>query len=138
MQRIAITAALLLVTAPAMAAETVVSLDRRDCARLVRYTPAPDVAYRPGVDAHGRKVVPADLGGTGEIALPTRFEIPIKVDLSDRLGIPPNGDADYIARFPVGAVTADEDGRIAFNGVPLTDDEAADLAARCQRVGAGR
>ena len=54
-------------------AQTNVSIDRRDCARLVRYVAPADVAYKPGVDAHGRKVVPADIGGCPQIVLPDRF-----------------------------------------------------------------
>ena len=41
-----------------------------DCSRLVRHQPAPDVAYRPGVDARGRAVVPADIPGSGADAIP--------------------------------------------------------------------
>ncbi len=46
-------------TVPA-AAELVV-ISRADCARVVAHEPAPDVAYRPGVDTRGRAVAPADL-----------------------------------------------------------------------------
>ena len=122
---------------PAMA-ETTIVLDQSDCARLVRHVADADVAYQPGVDVHGNAVAPADLGGGAQIALPDRFEFPITVDLGDRLGIPVRSDADYIARLPVGTVSAGVDGRVTFNGVPLTDAEAADLAARCQQVSRNR
>ena len=42
----------LLAAAPA-AAELVV-ISRADCARVVAHVPAPDVAYRPDIDARGR------------------------------------------------------------------------------------
>jgi hypothetical protein len=115
-------------------ARTIVSVDRRDCSQLTRHTPSADVAYKSGVDARGRAVAPANIGGDRPVVLPDRFEIPITVDLGDRLGIPPSGDADYIAEFPVGAVTVTADGRVVFNGVPLTDDEAAELSALCQQI----
>lgn len=139
MIRAALPLLLLLFVLPSVAqAGTTLSLERRDCARLVRHVPDAGVAYKPGVDAHGRKVAPADLGDGNAVALPDRFEFPVTVDLGDRLGIPVGGDADYIARMPVGIVSVGVDGRVAFNGVPLTDDEAAELAARCQDTGAGR
>ena len=126
------------VLATSAQAGTKLSLDRRDCAVLARHVPSADVAYTPGVDAHGRKVVPADLGGGNGVALPDRFEFPVTIDLGDRLGIPAGGDADYIARMPVGTVSIDPGGHVAFNGVPLTDDEATELSARCQSIGTGR
>ena len=138
MRTIAILAVLLILTVPAAAEERAISLDRRDCAGLVRHALSSDVTYKPGVDARGGKVAPADLGGGNPIDLPERFEIPISIDLGDRLGIPLGGSANYLARFPVGTVTVARDGRVAFNGVPLTDDETAELAARCQQTGAGR
>ena len=36
----------------------------------MRHEPAPDVAYQPGVDVHGRAVAPADLNGGSQIELP--------------------------------------------------------------------
>lgn len=73
---------------PAGAGKVVVST--RDCARLVtEHTPAPDVAYRPGVDARGRKVVPADLnGGYPQIKAPREIEFDVRVDLRNFLGGP--------------------------------------------------
>lgn len=38
-----------------------VRLSADDCQRLIPHTPAPDVAYRPGADVHGRDVAPATL-----------------------------------------------------------------------------
>ncbi|RMD62947.1 MAG: hypothetical protein D6826_06185, partial [Alphaproteobacteria bacterium] len=67
-------------------------LTKSDCARLVKHVPAPDVAYRPGVDVRGRPVTPADVDGGVSIAVPETIEIPIKVDLQDRFGLPANSD----------------------------------------------
>ncbi len=77
----------LLLAAPAFAAEVVVSA--RDCADLVRHRPAPGVAYRPGVDVHGRSVVGADLnGGYAHIKPPAELSFDIKVPLRNFLGGP--------------------------------------------------
>ncbi len=96
--------------APAAAHEkATVAITRADCARLVAHVPAPDVAYRPGVDVYGREVVPADLGGAPRIELPKTILINIEIDLLQRFGIPAN-PALYDADAEVGEV-AYRDGR---------------------------
>jgi hypothetical protein len=127
-------AGLLAVSAAAVAApdEMVVTISKADCDRLVTHQPAPDVPYRPGSDVYGRPVVPADLNGGPEIALPETIRIPITVDLFDRFGIPANSDS-FEADALVGEVTYG-DGRAYFNGLPLQDDAAAELSALCQRL----
>lgn len=46
------------------------AFDASDCRWLVRHIPDADVAYKPGVDVHGKPVVPADLNGTYNLELP--------------------------------------------------------------------
>jgi len=46
-------------------AEEKVAVTPADCRRLVAAVPAADVAYKGGVDVHGKKVVGADLPGGG-------------------------------------------------------------------------
>jgi len=54
---------------------THVIISTQDCQRLVRHVPAPDVAYKPGVDVHGKTVAPADLAGSNTIyQLPDHIE----------------------------------------------------------------
>ncbi|MGE0254014.1 MAG: hypothetical protein AB7N54_16425 [Alphaproteobacteria bacterium] len=127
----------LLLAAPAAAQQRTVSVTAADCARLVKHQPAPDVAYRPGVDVHGRPVAPADLDGGTPIALPERFAIPVTVDMAEKLGIPPLGSgALHGGEIAVGTVVVTADGRATFNGQPLQSDASAALAAACQRTGA--
>ena len=57
------------------------TVSKKDCARIVRYAPSADVAYKPGVDAYGRKVAPADLGGGSALKLPKEITIDIGIDL---------------------------------------------------------
>lgn len=106
---------------------------KADCQRLVKHVPAPDATYRPGVDVDGDPVVPADLGGGVRIDLPESFAIPIEVELFERFGIP-SDPARFDADLVVGEVTVDIEGRAYFNGQPLQDEAAAELAAKCQRV----
>lgn len=109
-----------------------VRVSEADCARFATHIPNSDVAYKPGVDVHGNKVVPADLGGGVTINAPKSFEIPITIDLQKRLGIPVSPSQYQTQNFTVGVVKW-EDGRATFNGEPLQSEEAAKLSALCQK-----
>ena len=124
--------AISIIYAAAVVRAQVVQVTAQTCADLVRYRPAPDVAYKPGVDAEGRPVAPADLGGGVSIALPKTFEIPITVDLQRLLGIPADPALFQTDQFRVGTVTY-ADGRAYFNGQQLQDEAATELSDLCQR-----
>lgn len=128
--------AVLAAAAPACAAEmSGITVKGRDCADLIAHIPAPDVAYRPGVDAHGKPAAPADLGGTSfAYRLPDTINIPITVELAERLGIPAIPGL-YKAEADIGLVEFRlDDGRAWLNGLPLTSDEAHVLARACRQV----
>ena len=115
-----------------------VTIRTADCAHLVRHAPAPDVAYQPGIDVRGRRVVPAEVEGGVTLDLPEAFAIPINVDLQKRLGIPADPAQFQTRDFTVGTVTW-KNGQGYFNGQPLQSEEATRLAALCQeRLGRGR
>jgi hypothetical protein len=131
-------ACLLIAGAPGLipglaSAETgAIEITRADCSRLVKHTPAPDVAYQPGVDVHGNPVAPADLDGGYQVALPRVIRIPITVLLQDRFGIPENSVL-YKAEAEIGVAEIDlTDGRVTFNGQDLATAEARALSAACQ------
>ena len=109
-----------------------VTVSEADCARFTAHAPSNGVAYKPGVDVHGNKVVPADLGGSVTISAPKSFEIPITMDLQKRLGIPVSPSQFQTQNFTVGVVKW-ENGRATFNGEPLQNEEAAKLSALCQQ-----
>jgi len=117
--------------AAASRAQTVV-VTARDCTALAQYVPDRSVDYKPGVDADGKPVVPADLGGGTRIELPKEFQIPITVDLQKRLGIPVDPNQYQTDQFKIGTVTY-KDGRAWFNGQPLQDEETARLSELCQK-----
>lgn len=122
---------LLLTIAEGSAAEQrILRITKADCAWLVKHEPAPDTAYQPGVDVHGRPVVPADLDAQ-PLRLPERTEIEITVDLQDRFGIPANS-ALFEGEVAVGRVVVEGD-QITFNGQPLYDSEIRVLAEGCRR-----
>lgn len=90
--RLAATAAILLVALPAPV-DLAVAQDvaRRQvratwatCRQLVDHVASPDVKYKPGTDAQGRKVAPADLKPRANIKVPETITIPITVDLCER------------------------------------------------------
>jgi hypothetical protein len=61
---------------------------------------------------------------------------PLTLDLADRLGISLGDGVDILARPVIGDVAITSDGRVFFNGNPLTSDEQFELAQKCQRIAA--
>ena len=110
-----------------------IAIARRDCQRLVNHEPAPDVTYQPGVDVHGRPVVPADLGGGQQIQLPDVIYIPIEVLVQDKFGIPANSVL-YDATALVGVVSV-RGNQVYFEDQPLTDPEIVALEEACRDRG---
>lgn len=111
------------------AAQTVV-VDTAACRVLTPHQPAPDVAFRPGVDATGRPVAPADLGG-GPSPVARSFAFDLNADLRPYLR---PGSALFQPQLNVGRVAVGADGTVLFNGQRLDDGDRAALAAACRRV----
>lgn len=109
-----------------------VAITAADCARLVQYVEAADVAFKPGVDLQGRPVVPADVEESVRIEPPGEFAVPITVDLQKSLGIPVDPNLFQTQNFSVGVVTW-EGGRGYFNGQPLQSEQSAKFATLCQK-----
>lgn len=119
-------------------APVTVIVTKSDCTRLVKHLPDPGVAYQPGVDVHGRPVVPADLGGqNNSLPLPETFEIDIEVDLQERFGVPANRGL-FDADAQIGKVVVERDGRASFNGAPLHNEAVATLIDACREIYDGR
>lgn len=110
-----------------------IAISRKDCQRLVNHEPAPDIAYQPGVDVHGRPVAPADLGGGQQIQLPDVIYIPIEVLVQDKYGIPANSVL-YDATALIGVVAV-RGNRVYFEDQELTDPEVAALEQACRDRG---
>jgi hypothetical protein len=106
------------------------------CDALVKHTPAPDVAYQPGVDVDGNPVAPADLPGQPQIKLPQKFNIPLTVSLSKALNLStstvPGSLLGEGTEIPLGTFTVDSD-KVTFNGQPLTDEQQDNLAVLCMQ-----
>lgn len=120
-----------LVLWPALSAAQSLSITATECRQLVQHTPAADVTYKPGVDARGRAVAPADLNPAPQIRVPDTIVFDAGVDLR-RYGVPTSSPL-FQPNVKVGEVRVDKDGRTYFNGQPLGDPEIAALEAFCKR-----
>jgi hypothetical protein len=111
-----------------------VTVRPEDCRHLVAHRPADDVAYKPGVDAYGRPVAPADLPGTQVIKTPNKITFSITYDALKGLGVS-EGEGLLSGEASVGDVSYDiSKGRLEFNGEPLTDPEIGALAIACGKL----
>lgn len=118
-------------TSAAMADERRVVITAQDCSRLVEHKPAPDVAYRPGIDVRGRSVAPADLPGSRIDVQPPK-EIEFEVSFN-----PLKGGAARFGETTLGVGRLRYDlakGEITLNGQPLSDPELAEIARKCQNI----
>ncbi|MGQ0664330.1 MAG: hypothetical protein ACT4P2_12265 [Pseudomonadota bacterium] len=130
--RCSLTAVLTLMAGVGAAAAQTVSVTAADCRRLVRHQPAPDVAFRPGVDVRGRPVAPADLYAGPEIRPPETFSFDVTVDLNlDDAGLE---EKDFVhPGVTIGRITVEAGGRVLFNGQSLDDPRLEALAELCRR-----
>ncbi len=115
----------LLAAGPGLA-ETV-TIGRDACRRAVAHQPAPDVTYQPGRDVHGRPVAPADLSPS-----PITPPDTIAIDLKTNLYTTPTASRPILGEAVVGRVEVSRDGRITFNGQPLTAADQAAVEAACR------
>jgi len=125
----------------------VITITKPDCSRLVRHIPDANVAYRPGVDARGRPVVPADLDPVAadfaRRVVPDVLEIPITINPltynKERQGITtPQGIAKGLGltQSKIGTVKYDfARDTFTFNDQPMMLDDQRALAAACARRG---
>ena len=105
--------------------EPTYGLNDSDCRWLTRHIPDADVAYKPGVDVHGKRVVPADLNGTYDMDLPKT----ITASVSRRLLNHPN----LRQETPFAEIEIDlETGSILINGKGLLNDDQKRLIAYCK------
>ena len=134
MRTLVLSLLILLAATSVAAAQIVIEITEQDCSQLVRHVASPDVTFTPGVDVNGDPVAPADLNGAQQIPAPDVVTLPLTLDLAERLGVPANGNADFLARPVIGDVAITSDGRVSFNGTPLTSEAEHELAQKCQEV----
>lgn len=126
-----IAAAWLLSVTPTPADTTKLVVSKKDCARLTKHTPRADVEYKPGVDARGKKVKPADLPGGNPIKMPEQITIDIGFDLADKFGLGSGGK--YEGKGYVGKVTVKGD-KVYWNDQPLDQGDQRVIADACRKA----
>lgn len=89
----------------------------RVAAKIHEDDSADDVHYKPGVDVHGNKVVPADFGTEYPLAFP--MLIPLEINLLERFDL--DVPIGIISDPYVAGVQIFEDGRITYNGAEITN-----------------
>jgi hypothetical protein len=122
---------LLVLCASPVAAQTLV-VRPEICAALTEHVPVPDAAFRPGVDARGRAVTPADLPAIGGFGF-DEVALQLTVDLRKRLGIKLD-DTLFAQGTELGYVTV-RGGKAYFNGAPLAPGSETALASLCRGQG---
>lgn len=101
---------------PAMAEDVSVSTL---CKIMPEYRPDGSVAYQPGVDVHGKTVVPGDLNKVMKNEYDA-VEIPVEVNLLQYLGVaPPVAGAEL--KPTVAVLKVYGDGRVKYNDQDVTE-----------------
>ncbi|MSP48772.1 MAG: hypothetical protein EXQ95_05530 [Alphaproteobacteria bacterium] len=119
----------LLVAVPALAQTPQVTIAESECRNLTVHQPSPDVKYRPGVDAQGRQVAPADLGNR------QRFQPPkeITIDVTRRLAGTNSPSSLYKAEANILQLKV-RDGKIFYGDQQLGDRDQRAIAQACAEM----
>jgi hypothetical protein len=127
--------AALAVNAPSLGAK-MITVGPSACESLSAHTASDDVAYKPGIDAEGNDIAPADLNSSGQLNLDDdhEFWLPIDVPLADVTNIAATDTMDAISASDIGVGTVTvKNGQAYFDGEPLGDSESHALAAECAK-----
>ena len=105
------------------------------CRNVAEYTESADVAYQPGVDAHGRAVAPADLSGsTSPLANKQEFSIGLESDpIAGASGSTALGST--VGRLSIGTITVTRAGKVYLDGEPVTGNKMDQIKAECAARG---
>ena len=129
MKKILLTAALIsLAVVPHADAKTKKATPKADDLNIVasqdlcgayKQTEAQDAAYKPGVDVNGNAVAPADLPSTSAVKIPDIVEVPLTIDLAQRLNISVTG---MEMKSTLGVMKVYKDGRVTYDDKDITTD----------------
>ena len=129
---------------PAMAQEAnpIIRVDNAACRYVTKHIPDADVDYKPGVDVHGKKVVPADITPPTDYGLENSFNLRLTTDAVRAFGIKvPEIRSNVSGSNPnSSAVTSDtafgyitlKNGKPFLNGKPLDPAGQSQLAILCK------
>lgn len=108
-------------------------ITREECRRLTAHLSSPDAAYKPGVDAHGNPVAPADLDDPV-------FKLPDTVEF--QLNLSPfeaGGRADLARLFPTTSLDLGKievnllNNQVTLDGKPLEGERLRAITDACMR-----
>lgn len=122
----------LLASLPAVAAlaqTPTITIAESECRNLTIYQPSPDVKYKPGTDAQGRQVAPADLGNR------QRFQPPkeITIDVTRRLVGSNAANSPFKAEANILQLKV-KDGKAYYGDQPLGDRDQRAIAQACAEM----
>jgi hypothetical protein len=116
------------------AAERTIAVARSDCRLAIEHAATADADFEPGVDVHGRPVVPADVGRAG-VGLPDIVSVFVSAEVRNTFQL---SDDSPLLSFDAGIGVVEYElssGRLLFNGVPLRERDEQALAALCREAG---
>ncbi|MBL8690729.1 MAG: hypothetical protein JNL04_16620 [Rhodospirillaceae bacterium] len=123
----------LLMAAPASAqspqASPQVTIAESECRNLTVHTPSPDVKYRPGQDAQGRAVAPADLNNRQRFQPSKEFTI----DVTRRLASQNSQVNSFKAEANILQLKV-KDGRVYYGDQQLGDRDQRAIAQACAEM----
>ncbi|GGF52098.1 hypothetical protein GCM10011332_01730 [Terasakiella brassicae] len=119
---------LLLISGPVMAqdVESALSITQKECMKLIRMNTVNGADYVPGVDAHGNKVVGADVHEDSKLDLPEEITFDLGIDLAEKYNFGPG----FQGKAKLGEVKIK--GRdVYWNGKKLYKDENQAVLDAC-------
>lgn len=117
----------------------ILTVNSDECSNIMKHVPDDDVAYKPGVDADGAAVEPADINAQ-PIELPQTISIPITFDFAARTPTtphPPSYTAIGQLRQETTVATLDMDtktGQLSYQGKILADSSQHALIEACSKM----
>ena len=119
----------LVAAAPAFAQAPSVTIAESECRNLTIHQPSPDVKYKPGTDAQGRQVAPADLGNRQRFQPPKEFTI----DVPRRLASQNSSVSSFKAEANILQLKV-KDGRVYYGDQQLGDRDQRAIAQACAEM----
>lgn len=121
----------LLMAGPALAQSPSpqVTIAESECRNLTVHTPSPDVKYRPGTDAQGRAVAPADLNNRQRFQPPKEFTIDVTRRLASQ-----NAQANSFKAEANILQLKVRDGRVYYGDQQLGDRDQRAIAQACAEM----
>ena len=129
--RMTIFSVFLLLPIQAFAEDVELEVSEKNCSRITKYVAEQDVTFKPGVDVHGKAVVPADLNGQ-QVKIPDTIFINLALPFKDLLNNynPKLKNAEVYVGLIAYNISS---GKMLYNGQELSDPALNAIALECQK-----